>query len=62
MNTPFPKTSAPARRALDNAGIASLEELSKHTEKEIAALHGMGPKAIRILKEAMQEHRLAFAK
>lgn len=58
--TPFPKTSAPAQRALENAGITSLEALARHTEKEIAALHGMGPKAIRILKEAMQEKGLMF--
>jgi DNA-directed RNA polymerase alpha subunit len=62
MSTPIPKTSAPARRALDNAGIASLEDLSKHTEKEIANLHGMGPKAIRMLKEAMKEKGFAFVK
>lgn len=62
MSTPLPKTSAPARRALDHAGIASLEALTKHTEKEIAALHGMGPKAVRILREALQEKGLAFKK
>lgn len=58
--TPLPKTSAPAQRALDSIGVASLEDLTRHTEKEVLALHGMGPKAIRILREAMSAHGLGF--
>jgi predicted flap endonuclease-1-like 5' DNA nuclease len=57
----LPKTSAPARRALDGAGITSLAQLARYSEKEIAALHGMGPKAIGILREALAAKGLSFA-
>lgn len=59
--TPLPKTSQPAKRALETINVFTLEQLAKHTEKEIANLHGMGPKGIRILKAAMAELNLSFA-
>lgn len=47
--------SAPARRALENAGITTVKKLSGFTEKEILVLHGMGksslPKLIKILND-----------
>jgi hypothetical protein len=52
--------SAPARRALETAGIITLKELSKKTEKEILALHGMGPGSIPKLKVALKEAGLSF--
>lgn len=52
--------SAPARRALEAQGISSLKQLSEYSEKEISTLHGMGPKAITILKEALKENNLHF--
>ncbi len=58
----FPKTSAPAERALLNARITNLKELSKRTEKEVADLHGMGPKALGILRTAMKKEGLSFKK
>lgn len=57
----FPKTSNPAQNALTHAGYTRLSQLTQVTEAEIAALHGMGPKAIRILREALAAHGLAFA-
>lgn len=53
---------APARRALQNAGITTLKQLSKFTEKEIAELHGMGPSAVAKLKSGLKEAGLAFKK
>jgi DNA-directed RNA polymerase alpha subunit len=52
--------SAPARRALENNKITSLEELSKYSEKEILKFHGMGPASIPKLKSALEEKGLAF--
>lgn len=49
-----------APRALRQAGIDSLEKVSDHSEKELLALHGVGPKAIRILAEALQRQGLGF--
>lgn len=45
--------SGPALRALAHAGIRSMPQLAQHGEHEIAALHGMGPKGIRVLKQAL---------
>ena len=42
-------TSQPAVRALEAAGYSRLDELTRVTEKELLALHGMGPKGIRML-------------
>lgn len=39
----LPKLVSPARRALQNAGITTLEQLTEVTEKELLQLHGMGP-------------------
>src|SRR5215212_80311 len=58
----FPKTSAPAERALLQAGYSRLKQLTKVTEAELARLHGMGPKALRILREALQAQGMSFAK
>lgn len=51
---------APARRALTNAGIATLEQLSKYREKDILKLHGMGKTAIPILKRELEKAGLSF--
>ncbi|MCW5714274.1 MAG: hypothetical protein KIT43_07180 [Bauldia sp.] len=60
--TELPKTSRPAAGALAEAGIASLEDLARRTEQEVLELHGMGPKAFGLLKAAMAEKGLSFAK
>jgi uncharacterized protein YdhG (YjbR/CyaY superfamily) len=52
--------AAPARRALDGAGLRRLRDLTKWREAEIAALHGMGPNAISTLRDALKKKRLAF--
>lgn len=49
----LPRTAAPAARALEGAGIRDLRDLAAHAERDVAALHGMGPKALRILGEAL---------
>src|SRR5215211_5525412 len=59
--TDLPKTSAPAERALVQAGYSRLKQLTKITEAELTKLHGMGPKALRILREALKAKGLSFA-
>ncbi len=54
--------SAPARRALQNAGIITLKKLSEKSEKEILQLHGMGPGSIPKLRVALSENGLKFKK
>ena len=41
--------SGPARRALEAAGYSKLEELTHVSERDLLALHGFGPKGIRML-------------
>lgn len=60
--TPLPKTIGRlATRALHVHDIYSLEELSNKTVAEVSAYHGVGPKAIQLLTEALHSHQLAFA-
>lgn len=59
----FPKgLSAPARRALEGAGYIRLEQLSTVSESDLKKLHGMGPKALILLRSALEEKGLSFAK
>ena len=51
----------PAQRALANAGYTQLDQLTTVSEAEIARLHGMGPKALRQLRQALADRGLAFA-
>jgi predicted RecB family nuclease len=52
--------AAPARRALEGAGIKTLKQLAKYSEKEILALHGIGKTAIPRLKAALEKSGLHF--
>jgi len=59
----FPDSlSSPAIRALLNAKIYNLKQLSKYTEDDILKLHGMGPKSIPVLKEALKQKNMSFTK
>ncbi len=55
------KIGRPARQALEVAGYTRLSQLTAVSEKELLKLHGMGPKGIRILREALAAQGLAFA-
>lgn len=52
----------PAARALASAGVKSLRDLSRLSEAELSGLHGMGPKAIGILKGALKAEGLTLKK
>lgn len=52
--------AAPARRALIDAGILKLTQLSKHKRENIAALHGVGANAMQKIQVALQEIGLSF--
>ncbi|MES2763703.1 MAG: RNA polymerase alpha subunit C-terminal domain-containing protein [Bacteroidota bacterium] len=52
--------SAPARRALESAGITTLKKLAKYSEADILKLHGMGPGSIPKLKTALKTAGLSF--
>jgi hypothetical protein len=50
----------PARQALEVIGITSLAQLTKVTEAELLKLHGVGPKAVRVLREALAAKGMTF--
>jgi hypothetical protein len=58
----LPKLSAPAQRALAGAGIRHLKDLTKFSEAQVKALHGIGPNALTELHRAMQANGISFAK
>lgn len=40
-----------ARRELAINGIVNLQQVAEKTDQELLAIHGVGPKAVRILRE-----------
>jgi predicted flap endonuclease-1-like 5' DNA nuclease len=49
-----------AARELAHHGIDSLARVAAHTKAELLAIHGVGPKAIAILDEALVAKGLRF--
>lgn len=63
MSLPYddlPNIGKVARRELANAGYTSLEQFTTVSQKELLKIHGVGPKALRILGEALAEKGMAF--
>ena len=56
----LPKLSAPAKRALEGAGITSIKELSRRREADVMSLHGMGPASLPHMRAALKEAGLTF--
>ena len=60
-SAPFPKgVSQPAIRALASSGYTHIDQLAGVSEKHLATLHGMGPKTVRIIGEALRAQGKAF--
>jgi predicted flap endonuclease-1-like 5' DNA nuclease len=57
----LPAIGRPANSAFLAAGITTLAQVAAHRRRDLLAMHGVGPKAIRILGEALTEKGLAFA-
>lgn len=55
-----PGLGKPALRALTAAGYTRLDLLTKITEADLKKLHGMGPKAIGILRAELAARGLSF--
>jgi hypothetical protein len=56
--TRLPAIGAPAARALTAAGLSTLEAVAAIPERELAALHGVGPIALAKLRDALTEKGL----
>ncbi|SHI60137.1 DNA-binding protein [Wenxinia saemankumensis] len=55
-----PALPAPAERALEAEGIRTLGDVAQRSEAELRGLHGLGPRAIAILREALAARGLTF--
>ena len=58
----LPKLAGPAQRALAEAGIQRLEQLTRFSEDQLKQLHGIGPNALKQLHQALRAKGLSFAK
>ncbi len=57
----WPKgTGNPASSTLEHAGYLTLDDLTRLTERELLAMHGVGPKAVGVLRAALADRSLAF--
>ncbi len=56
-----PRIGKVARRELALKGYTSYVELTRASRGQLLAIHGVGPKAIRILDEELRARGLAFA-
>ena len=52
--------SQPALRALTGNGIHRLEQLAAFRETDIQKMHGVGPRAIQLLNQALAARGLSF--
>jgi hypothetical protein len=51
----------PARQALTAAGYVRLDQLANVREADLLKLHGFGPKALGVLRLALEARGLTFA-
>lgn len=51
----LPKIGAPASRALASIGVTRLAEITEFSDAELLALHGFGPRALSILRDALAD-------
>ena len=49
-----------AARELADNGITSLHQVAGHAREQLPAIHGVGPKAVRILDGALTAEGLSF--
>jgi predicted Fe-Mo cluster-binding NifX family protein len=56
----LPGIGAPATRALASIGVRRLSQLVDHSEAELLALHGFGPRALRMLNQALDTAGLSL--
>jgi hypothetical protein len=56
----LPAIGRPATDALALQGITTLAQVAEHTATDLLSLHGVGPKAIRILGEALAADGRSF--
>lgn len=58
--TGLPAIGRPATRALAMVGVSRLEQVARFSRAELLAMHGVGPKAVGILEEALRARKLSL--
>lgn len=58
LNDFLERISEPARRAIEQLPCTKFDDLLLYSNKELLALHGVGPKTIRILDAFLLENGL----
>lgn len=53
-----PSMGKVAPRELALNGIYTLQQSTQYSEEELLAIHGVGPKAVRIIKEELARKRM----
>jgi DNA-directed RNA polymerase alpha subunit len=56
----LPRIGGPATNALAAIGVTRLDQVAAMREADLLAIHGVGPKAVRLLHAAIAERGLAF--
>ena len=56
-----PRIGKVAARELAGHGLTTYDQLTERTEKDLLAIHGVGPKAVRILSEELAARGQSFA-
>ncbi|WP_437479948.1 DNA-binding protein [Sorangium sp. So ce1014] len=51
----------PATRALAAAGVTRLDQVTRFSEAELLAIHGVGPKAVGVIKAALETQGKSLA-
>lgn len=57
----LPPIGRPANSAFLAAGISTLVQVATKSRKELLAMHGVGPRAVRLLEEALEEQEKSLA-
>ncbi|GIF73300.1 hypothetical protein Asi02nite_28180 [Asanoa siamensis] len=57
----LPPIGRPANSALLAAGITTLDQVAALSRRDLLAMHGVGPKAVRILAAALAGQGRGFA-
>lgn len=58
--TKLPNIGKPAENTLKTIGFTTIEQVSTLDKATLSKMHGVGPKAIKILEQALADHNLTF--
>lgn len=61
MSDLTPRIGRVATRELALNGIVTYDDVAARTERELLAIHGVGPKAVRLLREELAQRGQSLA-